>query len=109
MKIGDEEDIKNTSEGKVNLVGGEDEENPLTNDSSLAQAPQDNGEAFIDQFNGCPILKFQVINSQCNSFKIRFYICCNSQKLNQTNENHLSPTLLSRHELLPYRLAGSFY
>ena len=66
VSFGDEEDIKNTSEGKVNLVGGEDEENPLTNDSSLAQAPQDNGEAFIDQFNGCPILKFQVINSQCN-------------------------------------------
>ena len=67
VSFGDEEDIKNTTEGrKANLVGGEDEENPLTKDSSLAQAPQEDGEAFIDQFNGCPILKFQVINSQCN-------------------------------------------
>ena len=36
-----------------------DEEDPTT----LAQSPQN---AFIDQFNGCPVLKFQVINDLCN-------------------------------------------
>jgi hypothetical protein len=40
-----------------------DEENPLTMDTALAQSPQD---AFIDQFNGCPVLKFQVVNELCN-------------------------------------------
>jgi len=40
-----------------------DEENPLAIDATLAQFPQD---TFIDQFNGCPVLKFQVVNELCN-------------------------------------------
>eukprot|EP00579_Thalassiosira_antarctica_P008051 CAMPEP_0201888576 /NCGR_PEP_ID=MMETSP0902-20130614/27981_1 /ASSEMBLY_ACC=CAM_ASM_000551 /TAXON_ID=420261 /ORGANISM="Thalassiosira antarctica, Strain CCMP982" /LENGTH=666 /DNA_ID=CAMNT_0048418869 /DNA_START=169 /DNA_END=2169 /DNA_ORIENTATION=+ len=42
----------------------EDEENQLTTDMD----PQDQQEEskFVDQFNGCPILKFQVVNELCN-------------------------------------------
>jgi hypothetical protein len=43
----------------------EDVENPSTQDITLAQSPplQD---SFIDQYDGCPVLKFQVINERCN-------------------------------------------
>lgn len=38
-----------------------DEENPMD------AAPQSQDETkFVDQFNGCPILKFQVVNELCN-------------------------------------------
>jgi len=41
----------------------EDEENHVHIDS----VPQSLGEnKFVDQFNGCPILKFQVVNELCN-------------------------------------------
>jgi len=45
-----------------------DEENPsLTVDTGLnrSQSPLEES-AFIDQFNGCPVLKFQVVNELCN-------------------------------------------
>lgn len=45
-----------------------DEENPLTIDTSMmnqSQSPLEES-AFIDQFNGCPVLKFQVVNELCN-------------------------------------------
>eukprot|EP00574_Skeletonema_japonicum_P005377 CAMPEP_0201721260 /NCGR_PEP_ID=MMETSP0593-20130828/5970_1 /ASSEMBLY_ACC=CAM_ASM_000672 /TAXON_ID=267983 /ORGANISM="Skeletonema japonicum, Strain CCMP2506" /LENGTH=475 /DNA_ID=CAMNT_0048212035 /DNA_START=32 /DNA_END=1459 /DNA_ORIENTATION=- len=55
-----------------------DEESPLS--SVLAQSPlraesgfgnddhdeERNCDAFIDQFNGCPVLKFQIVNELCN-------------------------------------------
>jgi len=44
-----------------------DEENPLTVDTTMNQSQSPLEEsAFIDQFNGCPVLKFQVVNELCN-------------------------------------------
>ena len=41
----------------------DDEENQFNS----IEAPQSSDEnKFVDQFNGCPILKFQVVNSLCN-------------------------------------------
>jgi hypothetical protein len=68
----------NVKRSTLNSFASIDEENPMTADSHLAQAPQaelvvDNEEdeergndAFIDQFNGCPVLKFQIVNELCN-------------------------------------------
>lgn len=72
-----------TTSSKLNLSGIEmpieerysmedrDEETPtsLTVDTTLnpprSQSPLEES-AFIDQFNGCPVLKFQVVNELCN-------------------------------------------
>lgn len=43
----------------------EDVENPSTQDTTLAQSPPLQA-SFIDQYDGCPVLKFQVINERCN-------------------------------------------
>jgi len=44
-----------------------DEENLLTVDTTMNQSQSPLEEsAFIDQFNGCPVLKFQVVNELCN-------------------------------------------
>lgn len=55
-----------------------DEESPLPEDTELTQSPhraelglckeddEKSCDAFIDQFNGCPVLKFQVVNELCN-------------------------------------------
>ena len=52
-------DDSNRRPSLVDSFGGPDVENPFP---TLAP-PQD---AFIDQFNGCPVLKFQVVNELCN-------------------------------------------
>ncbi|KAL7493482.1 hypothetical protein ACHAWT_006030 [Skeletonema menzelii] len=82
---GDEGEEKNNKEreggkGKISTLNSFvriDEENPMSVDSNLAQAPQAEfgvgeedeeraNDAFIDQFNGCPVLKFQIVNDLCN-------------------------------------------
>lgn len=48
---------------------GEDEENQnnrLMIDTNVAPQSQLEEGKFVDQFNGCPILKFQVVNELCN-------------------------------------------
>ena len=56
------------------IRGSFDEETPATSPDlelkaipSLEQTPS-KAEQFVDQFNGCPILKFQVVNEVCNSY-----------------------------------------
>eukprot|EP00577_Skeletonema_sp_RCC1716_P009816 CAMPEP_0113407288 /NCGR_PEP_ID=MMETSP0013_2-20120614/19966_1 /TAXON_ID=2843 ORGANISM="Skeletonema costatum, Strain 1716" /NCGR_SAMPLE_ID=MMETSP0013_2 /ASSEMBLY_ACC=CAM_ASM_000158 /LENGTH=664 /DNA_ID=CAMNT_0000293193 /DNA_START=212 /DNA_END=2206 /DNA_ORIENTATION=+ /assembly_acc=CAM_ASM_000158 len=62
---------KGSSRPTLNSFVSIDEESPL------AQSPQDaesgvgvegerGNDAFIDQFNGCPVLKFQILNELCN-------------------------------------------
>jgi hypothetical protein len=65
---------KSMNSSKLNLSAIEmpieeerDEENPLTVDTTMNQSQSPLEEsAFIDQFNGCPVLKFQVVNELCN-------------------------------------------
>ena len=71
----DDEEDDDDSGGKLNISaisnrsaksaisGGIDEESPLVVDTTLGT---NDGDAFIDQFHGCPILKFQVVNEFCN-------------------------------------------
>jgi hypothetical protein len=83
-EVGEEEEEEDDDEfdeqGNISAIiieegddddGGDDdadEENPLTIETTMknqSQSPLEES-AFIDQFNGCPVLKFQVVNELCN-------------------------------------------
>ncbi|KAL3790550.1 hypothetical protein HJC23_007699 [Cyclotella cryptica] len=43
----------------------DDDENMKAEEGMLVQTPS-KAEQFMDQYNGCPVLKFQVVNEMCN-------------------------------------------
>ncbi|KAL3775946.1 hypothetical protein ACHAW5_000895 [Stephanodiscus triporus] len=55
------DNVNNTVPGPVPRA--EDEENQLMN---IAVSPSQQDIKFVDQFNGCPVLKFQVVNEFSN-------------------------------------------
>jgi hypothetical protein len=60
----DSTSVENVSNTVPELFpNSEDEENQFVN---IAASPSQEEIIFVDQFNGCPVLKFQVVNEFCN-------------------------------------------